>query len=246
MNDQGNHSFCVFMPAYNAEKTLTEVLERITDEAWQGITALYVINDGSQDDTVGVCTALTEKYNKLHLHSFSQNKGYGSAVLKGLELSKASTADYAVCLHSDGQYPPEKMVGFVQDMATNSIDILQGSRHLDGKASKGGMPLYKIIAGGILVKIENFVFKMKMTDYHSGYVLYSRRALSSIPFEKLSRSFDFDLEVIATARSQGLTIEERAIQARYANEKSYLNPITYGLRVLRVIGRYMSGYYRAL
>jgi hypothetical protein len=83
-----------------------------------------------------------------------------------------------------------------------------------------------------------------MTDYHSGYLLYGRRALE-LPFEGLSDSFDFDLEVIACARARGLSVGEEPIPTHYGDEVSHLEPIRYGLRVLRVMWRYRRGRYAA-
>ena len=72
---------------------------------------------------------------------------------------------------------------------------------------------------------------------------YSRKAITEIPFLKLSNSFDIDIEIIASARKLGLNIGEIGIPTRYADEVSYLNPMIYGLRVLRVLIRYTFGYY---
>ena len=113
-----------------------------------------------------------------------------------------------------------------------------------GTALSGGMPLYKFVANAALNRLENFTLGLGMTDYHSGFLLYSRKALRSIPFERLSSYFDFDLEVIASARALGLKVDELAIPTRYAGERSYLNPVRYGLRALRVMARYRMGRYR--
>jgi hypothetical protein len=94
--------------------------------------------------------------------------------------------------------------------------------------------------------LENTAFGLRLSDYHSGYLLYGRRALEQLPFDRLSHSFDFDLEVIASARAAGLRIGEAPIPTRYADEESHLNPVTYGLRVLAVVARYRRGYYHRL
>ena len=80
-----------------------------------------------------------------------------------------------------------------------------------------------------------------MIDYHSGFLLYSRRAVETIPFDRLSHYFDFDLEVIAWARARGLRVAELGISTRYAGERPHLNPVWYGLRCLRVMLRYRMG-----
>ena len=143
-----------------------------------------------------------------------ENRGYGATVKHGLARCREDDCSFAVCLHADGQYPPESI-----------------------------MPLYKYLAGRVLTALENRVFNLAMTDYHSGFLVYGKRALAAIPFERLGGGFDFDLEVIATARAGGLTIGELPIPTRYAGERSYLNPFLYGINVLGVLVRYLSGRY---
>jgi glycosyltransferase involved in cell wall biosynthesis len=236
-------SICVFIPAYNAAQTLPSVIERVPESAWGLIQRVFVIDDGSKDGTANVAYGLAKRNPTLEVFSFAENRGYGSAVKKGLELCERYQPDYCVCLHSDGQYPPEKMEEGLNFMARNGIDVLQGSRHKDGTALEGHMPMYKYVFGKILTKIENYVFGLAMTDYHSGYLFYSRRAMENLPFYQFSPSFDFDLEVIASAHAHRLVVGEIGIPTRYADEKSYLNPVTYGLRVLRVIFKYAFGAY---
>lgn len=236
-------STAIFIPAYNAEKTLASVFERIPEDFWPSVARVFVINDGSADDTDGVARRLAARFPKTEVVTQPENRGYGAAVRKGLKLSLGTQADYVVCLHADGQYPPEKLPEFVPFMADHGVDVLQGSRHKEGTARSGGMPLYKVVAGRILTWLENRTFGLEMTDYHSGFMLYSRRAVEQIPFDELSTYFDFDLEVIASARARGLAVAELGIPTRYGDEESHLNPIWYGLRCLRVMVRYRLGRY---
>ena len=73
--------------------------------------------------------------------------------------------------------------------------------------------------------------------------MYSRKALTTVPINHLSAYFDFDLEFIASARWRGLKIDELGIPTHYGEEKSYLNPILYGLRVLGILGKYVTRRY---
>ena len=146
-------------------------------------------------------------------------------------------------LHPDYQYTPLLITAMASLLAEGLFDCVLGSRILGVGARKGGMPLYKYVAGHLLTALENVVFRMKMTDYHSGYMVYGKRAIEEVPFGQLSESFEFDLEVIAAARARGLRIGEAPIPTRYADEVSHLNPVVYGLRVLRVVYGFASGRY---
>ena len=127
----------VFIPSYNASLTISGVLSRIPDDAWEIIQSVFVINDGSQDDTEKVVQSLMEKYEKLQIFSFETNQGYGEVVRKGMTLGVKSGTEYVVCLHADGQYPPEKLGEFVEYMRSRGLDVLQGSRHKDGGSTSG-------------------------------------------------------------------------------------------------------------
>jgi len=218
-------------------------IERIPASLWDSLCAVHVINDGSTDDTDDVVRRIAERHPKVVLQSQPENRGYGAAVRRGLRLALEDPAEYVVCLHADGQYPPEKLPEFLPYMEEHGVDVLQGSRHKAGGALAGGMPVYKWLAGKVLTGLENLAFGLKLTDYHSGFLVYSRRAVTEVPIDELSGYFDFDLEFIASARRRGLSIDELAIPTRYADEESHLNPIRYGLRVLRVIAKFLSGRY---
>jgi glycosyltransferase involved in cell wall biosynthesis len=236
----------VLMPAYNAGATIEKVFARIPEEAKRRIRRYVAVNDGSKDDTAAALERLRRDFSQLVVLTHETNKGYGEAEKTLLRYAVREGADVGIVLHSDGQYSPEKIVDLLAPFDRGSADMVQGSRMLDGGALRGGMPLYKFVSNKILTAIENWGFGMKLAEYHSGYMLYSRKAMESIPFEKLSRSFDFDLEMIVLARVKGLRIAEIAIPTIYAGEKSHLNPIRYGLDVLSVVRKYRRGVYHEL
>jgi glycosyltransferase involved in cell wall biosynthesis len=236
--------FGIYMPAYNAAQTLPGVIERIPPAAWSLCDDVVIVDDGSTDDTAAIIDALAVRHAAIRRISFSRNQGYGAAVRAGLTALAETPVDYYACLHADGQYPPEMLEPFVRHATAARLDVLQGSRHLHGTARRGGMPFYKLLAGHALCAMENAVFGLQLTDYHSGYLVVSRRVIERIDIEKLSGYFDFDLEMIAAARQRGLTIGELGIPTHYGNEVSYLNPAVYGVRVLVVLGKYLLGVYR--
>jgi len=237
-------NLCIVIPAYNAARHLPDVVRRIARSRPEGQTMTAVIvDDGSTDQTAAVARALAAEHPWLEVTARAKNGGYGAAMKDGLLHARRIGARYAASVHADGQYSPEALDGLLRALETRRLDLLQGSRIAGGGALQGGMPLYKYVANWALNKIERTTLKLPLTDFHSGYLVYGARALREIPFERLSDSFDFDLEVIAAARAHGLGVGEEPIPTHYGDETSHLNPITYGLRVLRVMWRYRRGAY---
>lgn len=231
------------MPAYQVEKELAATVNRIPSELWSQIHRLYILDDGSTDSTGTEIEKLASQNSRITGIRADQNQGYGATVRRGIALCLDDGSETIVCLHSDGQYAPELLPALLQNMKDRDLDLLQGSRLAEVGALAGGMPRYKWVAGKLLVLLENAVFKLKMTDYHSGYLVYHRRFLLNSGYAKLKGRFEVDLELIASARTKKLRIGEYPIPTRYAAEQSHLNPIPYGLRVLTVLYHYVMGRY---
>ena len=110
----------------------------------------------------------------------------------GLERAIAQNPVRVACVHADGQYSPEVLPFLVDEMTARGLDILQGSRRRLGHRALGRhahLPS-KYAANAILNRLENHTLGLSMTDYHSGYLLYGRRALASLPYRAFSDSFD--------------------------------------------------------
>ena len=237
-------SLVVVMPAYNAVRHLPGVLGRLENLPQSLISRVIVVDDGSTDETAAVVKAARFTHAPLQLVRRPRNGGYGAAMKDGLAEASRHAAQTVACVHADGQYSPEVLPSLLAELERRGLDLLQGSRIASGTAKSGGMPLYKRAANALLNRVENRTLGLGMTDYHSGYLVYGARALQ-LPLTALSDSFDFDLEVIACARARGLRVGEAPIPTHYGDEVSHLNPITYGLRVLRVMYNYRRGRYAA-
>lgn len=236
----------IIMPAYNAGKTIERVFARIPAQVRNRVTRYVVVNDGSSDDTEEAIGRLKATIPNLVSLRHEVNRGYGGAEKTLLNYAVQEGAEVAVLLHSDGQYSPEKIPDLLRLFDRDEADIAMGSRMLDGGALEGNMPFYKFIANKCLTATENWAFKLKMAEYHSGFMVYNRKTLTTIPYTRLSDSFDFDLEMIVMSKVKDLRIREVGIPTIYADEKSHLRPIQYGLNVLGVIWAYWRGKYHAL
>lgn len=239
-------SVFVLMPAYNAGATIERVFARIPAAAKQRIRRYVVVNDGSKDNTAEAMARLERDFPNVVVLTHQNNRGYGEAEKTLLTYALREGADVGIVLHSDGQYSPENIPELLEPFDRDTADLVQGSRMLGGGALRGGMPFYKFVANKGLTAVVNRALGMRLAEYYSGYMLYSRKAMEVIPWQQLSNSFDFDLEMIVLARVKGLRIAEVAIPTIYAGEKSHLNPVKYGLDVLSIVRDYKRGKYHAM
>jgi glycosyltransferase involved in cell wall biosynthesis len=236
----------VVIPAYQAGRHLAAVVARVQKAQVPGLGRIIIVDDGSRDDTATVAAGLAARHPEVHLVRRPRNGGYGAAMKDGLAAARSAGAEQVAWVHADGQYSPEVLPALLDACARFECDLLQGSRIAGGVALAGGMPRYKYVANALLNRLENRTLGLGLTDYHSGYLIHGPKVLAEVPWAQLSDSFDFDLEVIACARARGLRVREAPIPTHYGDEISHLHPITYGLRVLRVLWRYQRGHYGTL
>ena len=228
------------MPAYNAEKLMEKVIRDIPPDAMEELNTLLVIDDGSLDGTADLARRLSEEFPKIVLFQHPENRGYGGVQKTAFDWTLENDGDIAVMLHSDGQYPPGYLIPMLAPFEKGA-DVVGGSRILFGDMRRGGMSRPRYYGTIWLNALENFVFRCRLTSYHSGYKAYSRNALEKIPYHDYSDTFNFDSEMLVGAIRKELKIEEIPIPTIHGEGFSSLKPVPYGISVLRTLVRYVFG-----
>jgi glycosyltransferase involved in cell wall biosynthesis len=236
----------IIIPSYRAAHTLRRVLLRIPEEFWRAEGIAIIVNDCSPDATGAVAEGLAAEYPGVAVVHHRANTGYGGAQKTGLRRGLADGATAFAVVHADGQYAPELVMELLEPIRAGEAQIVQGSRMLAGGARAGGMPPLRYAANRALTALENLVIGTSLAEFHSGYMLYSRRLLEEAPFERLQDNYNFDAEMIVLAHLLGFRCHEHPIPTRYDHETSSLAPIPYGINVLKMLGRHLRGHYRHL
>ncbi|MDD8016341.1 MAG: glycosyltransferase family 2 protein [Acidobacteriota bacterium] len=217
----------VVMPAYNAEKTLERTLDDIPRD-W--VDEIILCDDCSRDGTVELARRLG-----LRVLVHERNKGYGGNQKTCYTEAMKLGGDIMVMIHPDHQYDPTVIPQLILPLLNGECDAVFGSRMLGGKPIEGGMPKWKYLSNIFLTAVENVVFYMYLTEYHSGLRAYSRRYLESVNFLANSDDFVFDSEIIAQGVIHGMRIKEIPIETRYFEEASRIGfgrSVVYGLSIL--------------
>ena len=151
----------VVMPAYNAARTLEATYRGL---AMDVVDEVILVDDVSHDETVDIAERLGLKV-VVHV----QNRGYGGNQKTCYLEALRSGADVVVMVHPDNQYDSTLVPQMIQPILDNQADIVLGSRILSGTALKGGMPVWKYVANRFLTAIENVVFGLRLSEYHTGF-----------------------------------------------------------------------------
>ena len=167
-----------------------------------------------------------------------ENQGYGGNQKLGYRYAIDNGFDIVALLHGDGQYAPEKLPALLVPLIAGEADAVFGSRMIDKRAARaGGMPLYKWLGNQILTGFQNWMLGTRLSEFHSGYRLYSTRALARIPFEKNTNDFHFDTEIIVQFVLKNLRITELPIPTYYGDEICHVNGLKYAWDICKTMLR---------
>jgi glycosyltransferase involved in cell wall biosynthesis len=227
----------VLIVAYNHEKFIKSVLDRINDNLFKNYEVEVLINDDSSTDntlniTKNYINNNIDKKIKYTVLSNPVNQGYGGNQKIGFLYAIKNNFDFVALVHGDGQYAPEYLETLVEPLNDENIDAVFGSRMMNKNgALKGGMPFYKYIGNKILTFYQNKLFDKNFTEFHSGYRIYKVQSLKKIPYELNNNDHSFDNEIIIQLLIANLNIKELPIPTYYGDEISYVNGLRYAFQV---------------
>src|SRR5579863_2337811 len=227
----------VFIVAYNAEKTIRKVVHRIPAQLLNTYDVdVLIIDDSSRDATFEKGHSITKEADlpfPITVLFNPKNQGYGGNQKLGYHYALERGYDFVALIHGDGQYAPECLPELLEPLRKGEAGAVFGSRMMTPSGARsGGMPLYKLAGNKILTWIENKLLRSNLSEFHSGYRIYSTKALAAIPFDRNSNDFHFDTEIIIQLLVARQTIKELPIPTYYGDEICRVNGLKYAWNVV--------------
>lgn len=208
----------IIIPAYNEEKTIGRVIRGLFE---QGLKDIVVVDDCSSDGTIKEVEKLGVKV--LH-HEI--NRGQGAALETGDEEARRTGVDVVVHFDGDDQFNPGDISRGVELMKIKNVDVVLGSRFLDGRSD---LPWLK---RNIILPISrwvNFVFTgCLLTDAHNGFRILSKNALEMIRITQDRMAHN--TEIVRQIRKYNLRYLEFPVEVRY---HTYGQGVVGGVRIVR-------------
>jgi glycosyltransferase involved in cell wall biosynthesis len=178
----------VLIPSYNTGPRLVQTVR----EALACWSPVWIVVDGSTDDSVGPVQALAAQDPRVRVIRRDRNGGKGAAVLTGVEAALEAGFTHVLTMDSDGQHPADHIPGFMAASLQQPAAVVFGRpifgpevplERLHGRKLSVGLARFEILGAGI-------------DDPLFGFRVYPGAALQrALHQTRRARGFDFDPEV---------------------------------------------------
>ncbi|MFM9872840.1 MAG: dolichyl-phosphate beta-glucosyltransferase [Fimbriimonadaceae bacterium] len=223
-------SLAVIIPAYNEQERIGPTLSRVAEyfanytETWR----VYVISDGSSDNTNQVVEDFAKSNQNFELIAYSPNRGKGYAVRHGMLQVQA---DYILFSDADLAAPIEEITK-LQAALNNKTPIAIGSRPLKESTLEIRQPWYREMLGRAFNKAVQILAVKGIDDTQCGFKIFRNDVAKDVFSRCKLDGFGFDFESLIIARDLGYPIAEVPIRWSH-QEGSKVILLRDGPRMLR-------------
>lgn len=218
-----SESTLIIIPAFNAGRTLAELLQRLSAE-YPALPVL-VVDDGSADRTAQIALDAG-----VSLISNTFNRGKGDALADGFRWARGQGFSTVVTMDADLQHDPADLAGLLEAQTREPGAITVGARLINWKTT----PWPRVISNRFSSFLLSLFSGTCIPDAQSGYRVLPLSSTHSQPKE---RGYMFEAETLLSAAKRDLPINCAPARTVYRDERSHMKPGIETLRFLRTLWR---------
>jgi dolichol-phosphate mannosyltransferase len=241
MIQPGSLDTIVVIPTYNEAGNIENLLLEVL--ALNNSIGCIVVDDDSVDGTPKIVRTLDERFSsRIDLVVRRQERGRATAGIRGHQEAIKIKPAYVIEMDADYSHDPKYIGIFLREIS--DCDVVVGSRFVPGgKDSERGVfrRCVSILSGYVF----RLILGIKVRDIGSGFKLYRREVLESLPWQEfLSSGIAISMEEIFRIARKGYRIKEVAIifRARHAGYskvrwKDFIEPLKISIQLAIALGR---------
>lgn len=222
----------VLIPCYNEEKTIKKVALSFQKELPNA--QIYIYNNNSTDKTLKIANSIP---NVIVRNEYKQGKG--NVVRK---MFQEIDADIYVMVDGDNTYPTKAVHKLIEPIINKEADMVVGDRLSNGTYKYENKRKFHFLGNQLVKNIINILFKSKLNDIMSGYRVFNKKLVKSVPI--LSEGFELETELTLSCLDKRYIIKEIPInyKDRPKGSVSKLNTFKDGFKVLKTIFKIYKNY----
>lgn len=201
MSDLHPKNVSIVVPAYNEEKTIREVLEKLLFLPY--VIQVIVVDDASTDKTSEVVGTLQD--DRILYIKHAKNSGKTAALRTGFAAVKG---EITIVQDADLEYDPNEIIHLMEPIWENKADVVYGSRFMTRKASRV-LYFYHYLANKSLTFLSNIFTNKNMSDVETCYKAFRSFIIKEMPIK--SSGFGFEIEVTANVSKTKARVFETPI-----------------------------------
>jgi glycosyltransferase involved in cell wall biosynthesis len=219
----------VVIPAYCEARLIGRTIATLPDF----VDAIYVVDDGSPDDT-SLAAAAASTDARLRVLRHEKNRGVGATIVTGYRAALAEHADVVAVMAGDAQMDPADLPAVLAPVVAGRVDYVKGNRFRSRE--RRNMPWLRRVAGQVLSLATRLASGLDVNDCQCGFTAVSRRALGTLPLGELWHGYGYPNDLLLLLAQHGLSVAEVTVRPVYADEQSGVRP-WHALLILGLIAR---------
>lgn len=189
------HKLSVLIPAYNEEKSIQSILEKVLEvKLVNGIQKeIIIVNDCSKDLTLQKIDEFKNRHPEMDIHVFSQtvNQGKGAAINRAI---REASGEYLIVQDADLEYDPQEYNLLLKPVLVDNADVVYGSRFM-GHHPHRILFYWHSIGNKFLTGFSNMMTNLNLTDMETCYKLIRTSIAKKIKIRE--KRFGIEPEITA-------------------------------------------------
>jgi len=173
MRSESSPTLSVIIPALDEADSIPELLESLAgvlDQHYADDYDVWLIDDGSRDETSSVVSKAQENYPWLRYVQFRRNYGKAAALMEGF---RQVEGQYVVTMDADLQDDPAEIPGMIELLET-------GEDMVSGWKKKRHDPLSKTIPSKLFNAVTRWTTGIKIHDFNCGLKAYRAEVVKDL------------------------------------------------------------------